>query len=461
MAAQLGDTDDPTELVPGDVAGTGDKADTLRRIADGLGAVRRIDSEHAWTGPAADAYRKTVRDEQQRWDVAAAAFGKAASALTDHGNALRSAQDKAARAIELHRQGEQDSARAEKAHAAQVKAAGPEDRVAPFQDPGAAKTAEAQAILDQARSELRSASAATRTALKQAAESAPDPSVLERLADMARATGGTYFEAYKSFTGGALGAVGEMGMGVLGMAAKPLHLMTDPAATISAGFSAGAGIVHMVTTKEGWGQTIGSLDEWKKDPAAALGKAATNIGTTVAGGGAGAGAKAAGLGGKVGRVGKLAPEAPSGSPFDGAPPVEKRSHFDPPYGYDEHGPRLNENRPAPEPEPEPEPVERNSPDEDYFPRGRPDWMDEDVLDPMNPGDGPSTPESEPPRAAEPPSASWRAAAEENLQRLYKANEEARDYQTELEQHRPQDLAKHREDIVEIRKQIRDLEARLR
>lgn len=459
MASELGDTDDPTDLVPGEVAGTRDKAETFRRIADGLAAVRRIDSEHAWSGPAADAYRKTVRDEQQRWDVAAAAFGKVASALTDHGNALRSAQDKAARAIELHRKGEQDSARAEKAHAAQVKAAGPADQVAPFQDPGAAKTAEAQAILDQARSELRSASAATRAALKQAAESAPDPSVLERLADMARATGGAYFEAYKSFTGGALGALGEMGMGVLGAVAKPMHLMTDPAATISSGFTAGAGVVHMVTTKEGWGQTLGTLDEWKKDPAAALGKAATNIGTTVVGGGAGAGAKAAGLGGKVGRVGKLAPEAPSGSPFDWAPPVEKRSHFDPPYGYDEHGPRLNENRPAPEPEPEP--ADHGPSDEDRQPRSRPDWMDEDELDPMNPGEGPSTPESEPPRAAEPPSTSWRAAAEENLQRLYIENERAREYQTELELNRPQDLAKHREYIVEIRKQIRDLEARLR
>nr|WP_243792770.1 hypothetical protein [Saccharopolyspora gloriosae] len=397
MAVQLGDTDDPTELVPGDVAGTGDKANTFRRIADGLGAVQRFDSEHAWTGPAADAYRKTVRDEQQRWDVAAAAFEKVATALTDHGNALRSAQNEAARAIELHRQGEQESSRAEKSHAAKVESAGPADQIAPFQDPGAAKRAEAQAILEQARAEFRSTSSATATALQQAGESAPDPSFMERMGDALRGTAGTWVEGYKSFTGGALGAVGEMGMGLLGAAAKPLHLMNDPAATISAGFATGAGVVHMVTTKEGWGQTIGTLDEWKKDPAAALGKATANIGTTVAGGGAGAGAKAAGLGGKVGRVGKLAPEAPSGSPFDWTPPVEKRSHFDPPYGYDEHGPRLNRDRPDPEPEPEPQ--QRETPPEPGPRRGHPE--DRDVLDPYNPDENSYDFEPESPRESKP------------------------------------------------------------
>ncbi|MCX2733629.1 hypothetical protein OOZ19_25585 [Saccharopolyspora sp. NFXS83] len=420
--------------------------------------MRRIDSEHAWTGPAADAYRKTVRDEQQRWDVAAAAFGKAATALTDHGNALRSAQDKAARAIELHRQGEQDGARAEKAHAAQVKAAGPGDRVAPFQDPGAAKTAEAQAILDQARSEFRSASAATRAALKQAAESAPDPSVLERLADMARATGGTYFEAYKSFTGGALGAVGEMGMGVLGMAAKPLHLMTDPAATISAGFSAGAGIVHMVTTKEGWGQTIGSLDEWKKDPAAALGKAATNIGTTVAGGGAGAGAKAAGLGGKAGRVGKLAPdEPPSGSPFDWTPPAQKSSPFDPPFGYDEPGPRWNRSQP----EPEPEPADHGPSDEDRQPRGRRDWTQDFELDPSDPhswaeSDAIYNDVPEAPRAASPSGPHGNPA--EELGRVQANLDDALQTKESLERMDSPDLPAHRASIAELRARKAELEA---
>ncbi|MEU6132763.1 putative T7SS-secreted protein [Saccharopolyspora sp. NPDC047091] len=454
MAAELGDTDDPTELVPGDVAGTKDKADTFRRIADGLAAVQRIDSEHAWSGPAAEAYRKTVRDEQQRWDVAAAAFGKAATALVEHAEYLRTAQEAAARAIELYRQGEQETARAEKAHAAQVEAAGPADQVAPFQDPGAAKTAEARILLNVARGKFGTSGVATADALKAAAENAPDSSFLERMMDAFRGSGGALFEAGKSYAGGGLGALGEMAMGGLGLAAKPMHLITDPAATISAGFAAGAGVVHMITTKEGWGQTIGTLDEWKKDPAAALGKAGANIAATVAGGGAGAASKA-GLAARVAKVAKHAPEPelPKAPPR----PTHDAEGYTLPTEEELQRAREKAARPDPEPEPEPEPPQRETPPEPGPRRGHPE--DLHVLDPFNPDKDPIDFEPDPPKASEPPPLSLRAARED-LQRAEAELKQAKLHEAWYERNQPESLPEHRKSMSELTTRIAELEARL-
>lgn len=451
MAAELGDTDDPTELVPGDVAGTKDKADTFRRIADGLAAVQRIDSEHAWSGPAADAYRKTVRDEQQRWDEAAAAFGKAATALVEHADSLRTAQDAAARAIELYRQGEQETARAEKAHAAQVEAAGPTDQVAPFQDPGAAKTAEARALLNVARSKFGTSGAGTAEALKAAAESAPDASLLERMMDAMRSSGGALFEAGKSYAGGGLGALGEMAMGGLGLVAKPLHLMTDPAATISSGFAAGAGVVHMVTTKEGWGQTIGSLDEWKKDPAAALGKAGANIAATVAGGGAGAASKA-GLAARVAKVAKHAPEPE----LPKAPPRPTHDAEGYTLPTEEELQRAREKAAQPDPEPEPEP-----PPEKEQPR-RPDpWEADDhsdPIDPMNPDPDRYEAEPEPRERVEKPAYTPRFNVDEELGRARSNLDDAMRTLADMERVSSPDLPEQVKKVGELRRRIDELEA---
>jgi len=76
--AELGQTADPRQLVPGDasaVAATAtalrERADVLRRAGSGLG---RIDTADGWTGPAAEAFRARFHGQPGAWLQAADCF---------------------------------------------------------------------------------------------------------------------------------------------------------------------------------------------------------------------------------------------------------------------------------------------------------------------------------------------------------------------------------------------------
>ena len=100
---QLGQTSDPTELIPGnpqeiDVI-EGDLiqyADLLYEAGDGLA---RIDTTAGWSGEAADAFRGVFHGQPGKWLQASEAFHAAANALADYGAVLSWAQEQAAVAI--------------------------------------------------------------------------------------------------------------------------------------------------------------------------------------------------------------------------------------------------------------------------------------------------------------------------------------------------------------------------
>ncbi|NLU65833.1 putative T7SS-secreted protein [Streptomyces sp. HNM0574] len=113
MAAQLGGTRDPRQLIPGnpetlnDRAGKlEDKSKTLDGIGDDLGSVR-IPS---WEGKASDGFWNDFSPQKSRWHRGSDSLSEAAKALRDYADTLTWAQSEAEDAIRLHEDGNEAAA---------------------------------------------------------------------------------------------------------------------------------------------------------------------------------------------------------------------------------------------------------------------------------------------------------------------------------------------------------------
>ncbi|UQS23229.1 hypothetical protein L1857_10580 [Amycolatopsis thermalba] len=158
MAAELGQTTNPRELVPGEpeliandlrdlVAGI----EQIATTGEGLNGI----APAQWTGAAADAFREAFGAEPPKWIETAALLGRGGQSLADFGDALTWAQAEAQRAIEMYTQAQAASrAAAAQYHAQAVQAQAVGQILAPFQDPGEALAREAQSVLDQARAHV-------------------------------------------------------------------------------------------------------------------------------------------------------------------------------------------------------------------------------------------------------------------------------------------------------------------
>jgi Putative T7SS secretion signal domain len=100
---ELGETNDPRELIPGDagsVTATGQalriRGDALRQAGSGL---QRIDTTDGWSGAAGDAFRAKFHGQPGKWVEAGDCFHSAADALDAYGKTLTWAQSSAADAI--------------------------------------------------------------------------------------------------------------------------------------------------------------------------------------------------------------------------------------------------------------------------------------------------------------------------------------------------------------------------
>ena len=126
MSAELGTSDDPRALVPGDPVGVAADARALAGRATAVArtgqALRRIGTG-AWTGPASDAWREHHDEDAVRWMRGADSLDAAARALSGHADTLRWAQSEAARAVARWRAGETATAGAERRAAAEILAA--------------------------------------------------------------------------------------------------------------------------------------------------------------------------------------------------------------------------------------------------------------------------------------------------------------------------------------------------
>ena len=103
--AELGQTGDPTALIPGDPVSLQRTMWSLRAYGDLLNlageGLTRIDTGAGWKGTAADAFRAVYQGQPGKWLTAGDAFHEAASAVENYASTLNWAQEQAANAIRL------------------------------------------------------------------------------------------------------------------------------------------------------------------------------------------------------------------------------------------------------------------------------------------------------------------------------------------------------------------------
>jgi hypothetical protein len=173
--AELGQTEDPKELVPGEpetVTGTADelraRAATMGDVAADLAGVRVPD----WEGPASSEFWDKFSPEAANWRLARDAMTSAATTLDGHASALSWAQGQAAEAIALWKAGEQ-ATRAAMESGSLVSPlglpAGPQAFGPAFADPGAGLRQQAVEVLGRAREQLDKVGNAGASALEKQA----------------------------------------------------------------------------------------------------------------------------------------------------------------------------------------------------------------------------------------------------------------------------------------------------
>ncbi|MET9376058.1 putative T7SS-secreted protein [Streptomyces sp. NPDC002992] len=219
--AQLGQSEEPNELVHGDVGEITATAKNLRDFQSAFDSVGRglkaVEGSGRWKGEAQKAFQEEFQALPTSWLHASDAFGSAAAALEAYGTTVTWAQGKAREAIALYKRGNESSTSAQAAYEKKVadyKASldgdAPLPCPAPGTDPGDAQRARAQEILADARRQRNEAADTAKKAIASALAHAPaEPSLGDRLKndamDYALATGASRLH----FAGGAVkGVVG-------------------------------------------------------------------------------------------------------------------------------------------------------------------------------------------------------------------------------------------------------------
>jgi hypothetical protein len=192
--AELGETDDPTALVPGDASSLNDTVQLLNSYGDMLqeagSGLATIDTSDGWEGAAADGFRSAFNGQPGQWTQAGDAFHAAGTAVDTYTATLTWAQGQAADAINQWNAAQAATHQAQAQHTAAVQQgqqqaakSAPTAPAIPFTDPGAAQRQAAQDTLDRARSQLASAgNTAAATVDAATAKAPPKPGWLSQLA---------------------------------------------------------------------------------------------------------------------------------------------------------------------------------------------------------------------------------------------------------------------------------------
>jgi hypothetical protein len=274
MPRELGETSDPTQLIPGRQSSIMATAEALRLRGDSLhGAgtgLHRIDTSDGWTGAAADAFRAKFRGRPGKWLEAGDCFHATADVLTSYANTLTWAQIEAATAVSQWKAGLVSTQRAVTAHRQVEQQAG---HALPFTDPGEGARQAAQATLDRARKQLDDAGDDAAAKAGHARDKAPEKPgfwskvgdffedvgaglantgghVLNGLASLGNAMNHHPGEFWTAAAGTGLmvaGAAGDAGGGLLdltvvgGVLGVPINVASTGAIVVGGGMVVGAG----------------------------------------------------------------------------------------------------------------------------------------------------------------------------------------------------------------------------
>ncbi|MGW0177286.1 putative T7SS-secreted protein [Rhodococcus sp. NPDC003322] len=273
---ELGQTDDPRELVRGDPAAIGEAVSTLAEMASGIAltgdSLAAIDTA-GWTGSASDAFDSVYDKQPGLWRAASDAMTTAGNCLTSWGHAVAAAQARAADAVVLWRE-------AELARAASATAGGE------VTDTWSEAKDTATEILRGARAERDGAAIRIASQLAAATESAPtEPPFTDRVfADVADLHGVAQM-AEANFTSGLVTSVS----GIVGFVRQvnptdPYNL-SHPAEYAESMSALVAGL--FVAASDPGAVVEGMLTDFRENPFEVLGGLTGDAVLTVATGGVG------------------------------------------------------------------------------------------------------------------------------------------------------------------------------
>ncbi|MFC7449722.1 putative T7SS-secreted protein [Rhodococcus daqingensis] len=187
---ELGQTEQPKELIRGEPAAIADATGTLKELAGRIGstgdALRTIDAA-GWTGTAADGFNAVYDRQPGLWHEAADAMSAAGRSLTSWSYTVEAAQARAAQAVEMWKQAEREELAKKTAYAALGADAQAGTQLV---DSWSAMKDAAREMLRGARIERDGVAGQVAGALAQATASAPtEPPFTERMvANLADAT---------------------------------------------------------------------------------------------------------------------------------------------------------------------------------------------------------------------------------------------------------------------------------
>ncbi|WP_235883971.1 putative T7SS-secreted protein [Saccharopolyspora elongata] len=228
MTVELGQTTEPTLLVPGDPAAIESNAHFIRERASKASetgrALQRIDAG-GWSGEAADLWHEQHQTDVPRWFDGEDSLAAGAAALEEYARVLRWAQGEAAEAVRSWEEGEAATRQAKADHERAV-ADAQGGEVPPFADPGEERRQAARDMLRLARQELIGAGDRAASALREEAAVAPQDS-------QAQIDANFYGAIWEGFAG-TFTAIADAFADPAATVAAMAHAVTHPVETLKA-----------------------------------------------------------------------------------------------------------------------------------------------------------------------------------------------------------------------------------
>uniref|UniRef100_UPI0034E2AABB putative T7SS-secreted protein n=1 Tax=Millisia brevis TaxID=264148 RepID=UPI0034E2AABB len=287
---ELGETEDPRELIRGDAAAITGVADTLGELAVGIGdtgaALARIDTP-GWSGDAADQFREAYAKQPHLWAQASEAMTTAQGALLEWSATVTAAQGRAADAIDVWRR----AAENERAAIAAYNALDAEARASTtITDTWSSLREEAQAILAAARAERDNSATAIVGRIDAATALAPEtpPFTARMFANAADLYAG-YQEGIQHIGFGALTSVSSFNAFLRSVNPMDIYNQSHPAQYEAAMSDLATGIVGAAADPSAVASAY--MTQVRADPTTALGTALGDAAIGVGTGGAGTAAR--------------------------------------------------------------------------------------------------------------------------------------------------------------------------